>query len=212
MSPSSTLAREDLHESPLAQFQAWLGDATDAGLTDPNALVLATASTDGQPSARSVLLKAADERGFSFFTNLGSRKGAELAANPRVSLDFPWYTLHRQVVVVGRAELLPRDEVAAYFATRPRGSQIGAWASRQSQVIEDRDLLEEQVREVEARFPDGTDVPVPDFWGGWLVRPETIEFWQGRRSRLHDRLRFRATSQSPNLGTSADWIVERLSP
>jgi pyridoxamine 5'-phosphate oxidase len=212
MTLPTTLTLDDLHESPLAQFREWLTVATDAGLTDANAMVLATVSQEGQPSARTVLLKGVDERGFSFFTNLGSRKGAELATNPRVALDFPWYALHRQVVIIGRAELVPRNEVAEYFATRPRGSQIGAWASRQSEVLADRESLEDRVREFESRFPEGTEVPVPDFWGGWLVRPQTIEFWQGRISRLHDRLRFRASVAGPDLGKPQDWTIERLSP
>ncbi len=212
MTLPTTLTLDDLHETPLAQFREWLEVATHAGLTDANAMVLATASEDGQPSARTVLLKEVDARGFAFFTNLGSRKGVELAANPRVSLDFPWYALHRQVVVVGRAELLPREEVAEYFATRPRGSQIGAWASHQSRVIADRETLEARIREFEERFPEGTEVPVPDFWGGWLVRPQSIEFWQGRISRLHDRLRFRAARDRPDLGGPDDWTIERLSP
>lgn len=212
MSLASELNPEDLSSSPLDQFLRWLEEARAAGLPEPNAMVLATVSADGQPSARSVLLKGVDARGFTFYTNLGSRKGSELAANPRVSLVFPWYGVLRQVVVVGDASLVDRDEVDAYFATRPRGSQLGAWASRQSSVIEDRTALEGRMAELEMRYPGDTPVPAPEFWGGWLIRPQSVEFWQGRRSRLHDRLRFRAVGSSTDLGRHDDWEVERLSP
>ena len=209
---AAELREQDLAGSPLEQFQAWFAEALTAGFPEPNAMVLSTVSADGQPSSRTVLLKGVDERGFSFFTNLTSRKGTELANNPRMSLVFPWYALQRQVVVVGRVDLLSRDEVAEYFASRPRGSQLGAWASHQSQVIDGREVLERRVVEVEARFPEGTSVALPDFWGGWLVRPQTVEFWQGRQSRLHDRLRFRSVAEVADLGHADDWTVERLSP
>jgi len=162
------------------------------------------------PSARTVLLKDVDARGFAFYTNLGSRKGAELAATRRASLVFPWYDLHRQVVVVGETREVSREEAADYFASRPRESRLGAWTSRQSQVIPDRSVLDERYVELSARFPD--DVPLPDFWGGWIVVAETVEFWQGRESRLHDRLRFRRTRPDASLDDTAGWIVERLSP
>lgn len=209
---AAELRIEDLRGPPLDQFRAWFAEASAAGFPEPNAMVLSTVSRDGQPSSRTVLLKGVDERGFTFFTNLTSRKGSELAGNPRMSLVFPWYALQRQVVVVGSVDLLPRDEVAEYFASRPRGSQLGAWASRQSQVIEGRHVLEQRLADLEARFPEGEPVPLPDFWGGWLVRPLTVEFWQGRASRLHDRLRFRAVTSGADLGHPDSWTVERLSP
>ena len=185
------------------QFGRWLADAVAAGVPEPNAMVLATADAAGQPSARSVLLKGYDGGGFTFFTNYASRKGRELVANPGVSLVFPWYALHRQVVVCGRAERVDRAETEAYFASRPRGAQLAAWASRQSAPLESRDDLERAWRRADARFPD--EVPAPEHWGGFRVRPDTVEFWQGRQSRMHDRLRFRRDGRD-------GWLVERLSP
>jgi pyridoxamine 5'-phosphate oxidase len=194
----------DLAADPFTQFGDWVQAAIDAGLPEPNAMVLATAAADGRPSARTVLLKAYDERGFTFFTNYGSRKGGELAANPRAALVFPWVELERQVIVVGDVTRTTAEEAAAYFARRPRGSQLGALASEQSTVLASRRQLEERLATLEARHPDGAAVPMPEHWGGFRVRPETVEYWQGRADRLHDRLRYRRT------GTG--WAVERLSP
>ncbi len=200
-------ARAGLSESDLAptwpqQFDRWFGEA--AGLLEPNAVVLATASPDAVPSARTVLLKAYDERGLVVFTNLTSRKGREALANPSATLLFPWVELERQVTVSGAVEQVTREETAAYFRSRPRGSQIGAWVSRQSSVVADREVLERRRAELEERFADGP-VPVPDFWGGLRVVPSSVEFWQGRPSRLHDRLRYRRDD-------GGAWLVERLSP
>ena len=201
-------ARGGLHERDLAptwheQVQRWLAVAVDEGVVEPNAAVLATASADGVPSARSVLVKAVDARGVAFFTNLSSRKGREAAENPRASLVFPWIALERQVVVVGDVEPVDREEAEAYFRRRPRGAQIGAWASRQSTVLASREELERRRDELEERFAGG-EVPLPPFWGGLRVVPRTVELWQGRLDRLHDRLRYRRDG--------AGWVVERLSP
>jgi pyridoxamine 5'-phosphate oxidase len=210
---AGVLDEADLRDSPLAQFDAWFEDAVAVGLPEPNAMIVATADASGQPSARTVLLKDADARGFVFYTNLGSRKSEELSANPGASCVFPWFAMHRQVVVVGRVEEIARAEALAYFASRPHGSRLGAWASRQSTVIDGRAEVEQRYADLQQQYPEGADVPLPDFWGGWLVRPESVEFWQGRESRLHDRLRFRAVDGgSGDLGDATAWRVERLSP
>jgi pyridoxamine 5'-phosphate oxidase len=198
------LSEEAAARDPLEQFGRWLSEAVAAGLPEPNAMVLATASSEGAPNARTVLLKGVDDRGFTFFTNRASPKGQELAANPRAALVFPWHALARQVRVTGPVSELSREEVSAYFSTRPHGSRLGAWASPQSQVIEGRRQLDAGWAEVAERFPEGADVPAPDFWGGYRVRPESVEFWVGRESRLHDRLRYRRSGD--------DWLVERLAP
>jgi pyridoxamine 5'-phosphate oxidase len=210
------LEESSLAPSPLAQFAAWFQDAADSGIVEPNAMVLATSDDDG-PTARTVLLKGVDGRGFTFFTNHDSRKGRQLHANPRASLVFPWLSLHRQVVVTGDVVLLSRDEVEAYFTSRPRGSRIGAWASPQSTEITSREVLEESYADAEQRF--GDDVPTPSHWGGYLVMPRSVEFWQGRPSRLHDRLVFQRDDVAVSLaggGAHLDepghWQVRRLAP
>ena len=212
------LAEDDLAADPYDQLDRWLTEAVAAGLTEPNAMVLGTVGggADGSaavPSARTVLLKGAGPDGLVFFTNYTSRKGTELAGNPAVSLVFPWYDLERQVIVVGRTHRVDRAETEAYFHSRPRASQLGAWASRQSSVLpagEGRAALDARYAALAQRWPDGTQVPVPDFWGGVRVVPETMEFWQGRPSRLHDRLRY--VRGSAGSAGSAGWTVQRLSP
>lgn len=194
----------DLAPDPVSQFQRWFDDAVRDGLTEPNAMVLATAAPDGTPSARTVLLKGLDERGFVLFTNRDSRKGTEMRANPVASLVFPWFEVDRQVVVTGHVSEVSRAESAAYFASRPRDSQLGAWASPQSTTVTDRGVLDEAYAAVRRRWPDGTDVPLPDHWGGFRITPGTVEFWQGRVSRMHDRLRYRRVGDA--------WTVERLAP
>jgi pyridoxamine 5'-phosphate oxidase len=200
------LSESDLDGTWWQQFGRWFADAVESGLlVEPNAMVVATADPTGAPSARTVLLRDFDERGFVFYTHYQSRKGRELAANPRVGLVFPWVPLERQVVVRGVAGRVSRAETAAYFATRPYGSQLGAWASPQSSVIPSREPLEQAVAELAARWPEGGEVPAPEHWGGFRVAPETVEFWQGRPDRLHDRLHYRRDQ-------GGAWVVERLAP
>jgi pyridoxamine 5'-phosphate oxidase len=198
------LDERDVSHDPIVEFARWFAEAQEAQIPEPNAMTLATATADGAPSARVVLLKAFDERGFVFFTDFRSQKGAELEANPRAALVFYWGELDRQVRITGRATLASREESEQYFRTRPLGSRHGAWASYQSRVIPGRAALESDLREIEARFPDG-DVPLPPHWGGYRVVPDAIEFWQGRESRLHDRIRYVREGER-------GWRVERLSP
>lgn len=197
------LHESDLAPDPVTMFGQWMADAASSGMHEPNAMVLATVSRDGLPSSRMVLLKGVDDGGFRFFTNLGSRKGTELSANHHCSLLFPWYPLERQVRIDGVAEELPRADVAAYFATRPRGAQLGAWASHQSSEVSSRQELDDAFAAMEGRFPD--EVPLPDWWGGYVVVPDTVEFWQGRPGRMHDRLVYRRRA-------GGGWATFRLAP
>lgn len=203
---TSGIAESDIDADPMLTFATWFRTAVAASIDEPNAMVVATAGADGTPSSRTVLLKGYDSRGFVFYTNHGSRKGSELATNPRCALLFPWYALQRQVRVEGLAEKVSAEETAVYFASRPRPSQLGAWASHQSSVVADRSVLDTAYAEVEQRF-DGAPVPTPPFWGGYVVRPLVIEFWQGRQGRMHDRLVCRRTDVD-----SSDWELTRLAP
>jgi pyridoxamine 5'-phosphate oxidase len=203
----AALDRSQVADDPIAQFRDWFDDALDAEVHEPNAMTLATAAPDAAPSARIVLLKGLDERGFQFYTNYESQKGRELAQNPHVALVFWWPPLERQVRIEGRAERLPDEESTDYFHRRPRGSQLGAWASPQSRVVESRKALEQTLEEVTAEYEDADEIPRPAHWGGYVVRPTALEFWQGRPNRLHDRLRYRRDDVD-----AADWTLERLAP
>lgn len=202
--PTKGLDEGMLAADPHDQFDRWMADVIEAGLPEPTAMVLATVSAAGQPRARTVLLKGHDKNGFTFFTNRTSRKGTDLDEVPRASLLFPWHAIHRQVIVEGTVTKVSAEASAAYFRTRPRGSQLAAWASRQSTVIGSRQDLEGRFELMERRWPDDAEVPLPDFWGGYLVTPQVIEFWHGRVNRMHDRLRYRCLDDS--------WVVERLAP
>lgn len=194
----------DLDPDPFKQFDAWFQEALGAQLPEPSAMTLATATRDGRASARTVLLKGFDQRGFVFFTNYGSQKARELTDNPYAALVFHWQPLRRQVCITGSVSRVSREEADAYFKTRPRGSQLGAWASRQSEVVESRGALEQRMVELEERYRD-REVPLPPFWGGFRVVPDAIEFWQGQENRLHDRLWYRRDD-------AGRWVIERLAP
>ena len=197
-----TLSEATMADDPMTQFAGWMAQAQEHGIPEPTAMVLATVSAAGRPRARTVLLKAHGPDGFTFYTNRTSRKGQDLRAQPRACAVFPWYALGRQVTAEGSVRMMSQADSEPYYRSRPRGSQIGAWASRQSQVIGSRAELDRRVEELERRWPGA--VPMPDFWGGYLLVPETVEFWQSGTYRLHDRLRYRRDGDS--------WVIERLSP
>jgi pyridoxamine 5'-phosphate oxidase len=198
------LAEKDLARDPFRQFEQWFGEAEAAKIPEPNAMVLATAGRDGHPAARTVLLKGLDGRGFVFYSNYESRKGRELEANPRACLLFPWVALERQVIAEGPVARVTREESETYFHSRPRLSQLAAWASPQSAIVAGRATLEESLKAMEKKYA-GEEVPLPANWGGFRLVPDRVEFWQGRRSRLHDRLRYRRLKDG-------SWTVERLAP
>lgn len=200
----ATLAEKDLARDPFRQFERWFGEAVAAKVAEPNAMVLSTADRSGRPSSRTVLLRAYDGRGFVFHTSYEGRKGRDLESNPRASLLFPWIAMERQVIIEGPVARLAPEESDAYFRSRPRGNQIGSWVSQQSSIISSRAVLEDGYRAVEKKFA-GREIPRPPGWGGFRLDPETVEFWQGRRNRLHDRVRFRR-------GGDGAWIIERLAP
>jgi pyridoxamine 5'-phosphate oxidase len=197
-----SLTERDVDPDPVLQFEKWFEEALHAEMIEPNAMTLATSTRDGHPSARIVLLKGADARGFVFFTDYRSRKGAELEANPHVSLCFWWDALQRQVRITGTVARVSREESETYFKTRPHGSRIGAWASTQSAALLSREVLEREVQRLEGTYPG--DVPLPSHWGGYRVTPDSLEFWQGRPSRLHDRIVYTRSG--------ATWMIGRLSP
>ena len=200
----SPLLIEELESDPIVQFEKWFREAWDENYPMPHAMSLATASAEGLPTVRTVLLKGYDPHGFVFFTNYGSRKAKQISNNPQAALLFPWVRLGRQVTVAGRVEKISKSESVQYFLSRPRGSQLSAWASAQSTVISSRAILESAFATVKRRFADG-EVPLPDFWGGYRVDPDSIEFWQNRKDRLHDRFLY-------NRGENGAWRIDRLTP
>ncbi len=206
--PSSGLDEAMAAADPNEMFERWMADVLDAGLPEPAAMVLATVSAAGQPRARTVLLRGHDATGFTFFTNRTSQKGSDLAEVPRACLLFAWHAIHRQVIIEGPVVQLSEAASEEYFHSRPRGSQLAAWASRQSAVIGSRAELEERYAELERRWPEGTEVPAPLFWGGYRLEPTSFEFWHGRAYRLHDRLRYRRSTEDAR----KDWVIERLAP
>ncbi|MFD2257406.1 pyridoxamine 5'-phosphate oxidase [Luteolibacter algae] len=201
---SRGLHREDLSDNPIDVFETWFKQATDLKVHEPNAMTLATISPEGTLAQRTVLLKAFDSKGFTFFTNYQSRKASHIAANPNVSILFPWITLERQVIIQGTAEKISPAESLKYFTTRPRESQIGAWVSNQSEVISSRKILLQKLEELKAKFKEG-EIPLPSFWGGYRIVPQTIEFWQGGPARIHDRFQYTRINDQT-------WKIDRLSP
>ena len=201
---SDGLERSSLHSDPIKQFESWYGETCETDQPEPSAMILATVDKEGQPLQRTVLLKSFDENGFIFFTNYSSRKAQHIEVNNKVSLLFPWYSMGRQVKITGTAEKIPTAESLKYFLSRPRGSQIGAWASHQSKVVKNRALLDGIFDEMKKKFVHG-DIPLPSFWGGYRIKPTVVEFWQARDSRLHDRFSY----LKDDLG---EWVTERLAP
>ncbi len=200
----SGLVRKDLNEDPVKQFEKWFLQTKEGELTEPNAMTLATVDASGQPSVRTVLLKFFDATGFVFYTNYESQKAKDIAGNPKVSLLFPWLDLQRQVKIIGHAVEVPAAQSLKYFLSRPRGSQLGAWCSNQSSVVSTRSLLQSKFEEMKNKFR-GKEIPLPSFWGGYRVIPSQVEFWQGRKNRLHDRFNY-------TLQENGDWLIERLAP
>ncbi|WP_142453213.1 pyridoxamine 5'-phosphate oxidase [Gracilimonas mengyeensis] len=197
------LDESDVDANPIHQFESWLTEALESQVPEPNAMTLATVDAKSKPHARIMLLKGVDERGFIFYTNYGSDKGSDLESNPNAALCFLWLELERQVRVEGLIEKLPREESKEYFHSRPHASQLGALASNQSEVVENREYLEKKIESLEGEYAEG-EVPMPDTWGGYVLKPTAVEFWQGRRSRLHDRVKYERAGD--------DWIIKRLSP
>ncbi len=211
----SELLESDLEPTPLAQFNKWLSEVISVGpdvIIEPNAMVLATSDSNHEVTTRSVLLKGIDSRGLSFYTNYESRKAKAMHENEKVSVTFPWYPLHRQVTVIGSVTKLSAAESAEYFYSRPHKSQLGAIVSAQSEFIDSREILETSMAELEAKYPEGTKIPMPNNWGGYLISVKSMEFWQGRRSRLHDRLRFTRIGNEGDLSIASNWTIQRISP